>query len=226
MACGCESATACCASTSSPSSTSLRSPPTTIRPSAISVTPPPTGRSPVASAPTGAPISLLPSAPSSAPPHDAASMPTGPSATLYRVTPFLPRVEQVLCRRHAGADPLADEFALELGDTGDDGGQHAPVRRREVEGEAAHGDHRDAPGFQLLQRVQQVEGAAAPAGQLGHQHHIDLAPLRQGDDLAPLGAVDPRAGAGFPEHADHRVATARGKGRQVALLPLAGLVGG
>src|SRR3954447_8925647 len=94
-ACDCASDTACCASTSSPSSTSLKSPPTTIRPSAISVTPPPTGRSPAASAPTGAPISLPPSAPSSAPPHDAASMPTRPSATPYRVTPSSPQVEQI-----------------------------------------------------------------------------------------------------------------------------------
>ena len=74
--------------------------------------------------------------------------------------------------------------------------------------------------------VQQIEGAAASTRQFGHQHHVGLAPLRQGHDLAPLGAVDPRAGGSFPEHPDHRVAAARGKGRQVALLPLVGLVGG
>src|SRR3954447_15770095 len=94
-ACGCESVTACCASTSSPSSTTPRSPPITTLPSAISVTPPPTGRSLAASAPAGAPISLPPSAPSSAPPHVGASMPTGRSAIPYRVTPSSPRVEQV-----------------------------------------------------------------------------------------------------------------------------------
>src|SRR3954451_20578895 len=104
MACGCESVTACSASTYSPSSTTPRSPPITMLPSAISVTPLPTARSLAASAPTGAPISLPPSAPSSAPPHVGASMPTGPSAILYRVTPSSPRVEQVQIARLIHAD--------------------------------------------------------------------------------------------------------------------------
>src|SRR4051794_28646963 len=95
MGSDCASATACCASTSSPSSTIPRSPPTTTLPSAISAIPLPTGRSPVASAPPGAPISSPPSDPSSAPPPDAASTPSRPSAPPYRATPSSPRVEQV-----------------------------------------------------------------------------------------------------------------------------------
>src|SRR4051812_8529699 len=98
-ACGCESVTACYASISSPSSTTLRSPPITTLPSAISVTPLPTERSLAASAPAGAPISLPPSAPSSAPPHVGASMPTRRSAIPYRVTPSPPQVEQVRAGR-------------------------------------------------------------------------------------------------------------------------------
>src|SRR4051812_41514563 len=111
-ACGCESVTACCASTSSPSSTTPRSPPITTLPSAIYVTPPPTGRSLAASAPAGAPISLPPSAPSSAPPHGGASMPTRRSTIPYRVTPSSPRVEQVrifYSKRETSAVCMSDD---------------------------------------------------------------------------------------------------------------------
>lgn len=70
--------------------------------------------------------------------------------------------------RHAGTVTLADELALEFGDAGDDGGRHPSVRRREVEGQVTHGDHRNAPRLEFLQRVQEVERAALPTGQLGH----------------------------------------------------------
>src|SRR5215217_5639290 len=84
----CESATAGCASTSSPSSTIPTSPPTTTPASANSVPPRPIARSPAASGPHGAPTSTPPSAPSSAPPRGAASTPTRPSAPPYRAGSF------------------------------------------------------------------------------------------------------------------------------------------
>jgi Transposase IS66 family len=52
-------------------------------------------RSPAASAPIGAPTSMLPSAPSAAPPHGAASMPFRPSVPPYRASPPSYRVEQL-----------------------------------------------------------------------------------------------------------------------------------
>jgi hypothetical protein len=100
------------------------------------------------------------------------------------------------------------------------------VRRREVEGQAAHGDDGDAPGLKFLKGVQQVEGAAAPAGQLRDEDRVNLAPLGERHNLASLGTVGPRAGSRLAEGADHLVAGACGERGEVPLLPLAGLVGG
>src|ERR671929_1243107 len=61
----------------------------------------------------------------------------------------------------AGADPLPDELTLELGEAGEDGGHHPPVRGCEVEGQAVHRDHRRPAALALFERVQQVERAAA-----------------------------------------------------------------
>ena len=60
-----------------------------------------------------------------------------------------------------------------------------------------------------------------PAGQLGYQHRIDLAPLCERHDLP---AFRTHAGGGFFVGANHLVAGPFGKGGEVALLPLAGLV--
>ena len=65
-------------------------------------------------------------------------------------------------RRYSGADSLLDQLALEVGYPCDDSGQHAPVWRRQIEGEAAHCNDRHAARFQLLQGVQQIKRAAAP----------------------------------------------------------------
>ena len=61
-----------------------------------------------------------------------------------------------LCRGDAGADALLDQLALKLGNAGQHGRNHAPVRRREIEGHAIQRDHRHTPRLQLLQRRQQV----------------------------------------------------------------------
>ncbi len=93
------------------------------------------------------------------------------------------------------ADAFLDQFALELGDAGDNSGKHPPVRRREIESHARNGDHRDAAGLEILKRVQQVERAPAPARQLGDEH--DVATLRQRDDPLALRAVELRARSRF-----------------------------
>jgi hypothetical protein len=89
-----------------------------------------------------------------------------------------------------------------------------------------HGDDVHAPRLELLQRVQEIENASAPARKLGDQHGIDFAPLSERDHLFPLGAIELRARAGFFEYAEHLVAGAGGEGGQIALLPGAGLIGG
>src|SRR4051794_18340956 len=95
MGSDCDGATASCASTSSPSSTIPRSPPTITGASANSAPPLPIARSPAASDPHGAPISTPPSAPSSAPPRGVASAPIRPSEPPYRASPSSLRVEQI-----------------------------------------------------------------------------------------------------------------------------------
>jgi hypothetical protein len=60
--------------------------------------------------------------------------------------------------RDAGADAFLGQLALELGDAGEHGRHHPPVRHREIEGHAVQRDQRHAPGFQLAQRGQEVAG--------------------------------------------------------------------
>jgi catechol 2,3-dioxygenase-like lactoylglutathione lyase family enzyme len=74
------------------------------------------------------------------------------------------------------------------------------------------------PSFELLQRVQQVERAAPPTRQLGHQHGVDVATLRERHHLPPLGAVQLGTRADFFEHADDLVAGTSGKGSELAFL--------
>ena len=52
---------------------------------------------------------------------------------------------------------------LELGEAGEDGGQHPLMRGREVERQPVHCDQRHATALELLERVQQIERAAAAA---------------------------------------------------------------
>lgn len=52
--------------------------------------------------------------------------------------------------RDAGADTFRRQLALELSDSGQHGGHHAPVRGRQIERHAIEGDQGHAAGFQLL----------------------------------------------------------------------------
>ena len=131
-----------------------------------------------------------------------------------------------LGRGDAGPDPLLDQLALELGNAGQDGGHHPPVRGRQIERQAVHRDHRHPPALQLLQRVQEVERAAAPARELGHQHGVDLPGLGKGHHLLPFGTIKLHARAGFLEDTDHLVADPIGERGQLMLLSGTGLVGG
>src|SRR5262249_44215968 len=71
------------------------------------------------------------------------------------------------------------DVPFEFSDPSDDRRHHTAVRRRQIEGQSIHRDDRHAPRLELLQSVQEIEGAASPAGKLGHQYRINLSPLRQ-----------------------------------------------
>ena len=55
---------------------------------------------------------------------------------------------------NAGADALLSKLALELGDTGQKGCHHAPVRGGEIERHPVQCHQRHAPRLQLLKRCQ------------------------------------------------------------------------
>jgi hypothetical protein len=57
----------------------------------------------------------------------------------------------------------SDQLALELRRAGDDRRHHPTRCRRQVEGEPVQRDHRYPPSLQVLQRVQEIDRAAAPA---------------------------------------------------------------
>ena len=62
---------------------------------------------------------------------------------------------------------------------GHQGGDQFTLRATQIELQAGLSDQRDAPGLKILQRVEQIEHRAAPAGQFGDEDHVDLAGLRQ-----------------------------------------------
>ena len=67
--------------------------------------------------------------------------------------------------------------------------------------------------------MQEIEGAASPAGELGGQYSIDLSSLSQRHYLLPLGAIELGTRAGFFKDTDNLIAGAGGKRSQIALLP-------
>ena len=77
------------------------------------------------------------------------------------------------------------------------------MRGRQIERHAIEGDQGHAAGFQLLERGQKISRAAAPAG-----------------------SVQPHARCGLLEGTNNLITGALGKGGQIPLLTLAGLVGG
>src|SRR5208282_5407850 len=91
----CASDTARFVTTCSPFSVIPRLPPTTTAANVNCGPPPPIAKSPAASAPTGALTCSPPSAPSSVPPHDAASTPIRRSITPYAANPCTHQVEQL-----------------------------------------------------------------------------------------------------------------------------------
>ena len=121
---------------------------------------------------------------------------------------------------------LADEIALELGQAGHDGAHQLARRGAKVEAETRLGEHADLPAMEVVQRLHEVLGAAAPTRQLGDKDGIDLTRLGDSHHLLALGAIVPGARGGFLEDADDVVAGAPRERAQIAFLALAGLVVG
>lgn len=119
-----------------------------------------------------------------------------------------------------------NQLPFELGNASDDRRHHTAVRRRQIEGQAVHRDNRHEPRLELPERVQEIKGAASPAGKLGHQYRIDLSPLSQCHHLLSLGPIELGARAGFFKDAAYLIAGTGGEGAQIAFLPGARLIGG
>src|ERR1700691_592879 len=74
--------------------------------------------------------------------------------------------------------------------------------------------------------MQQIEHRATPAGELGHEDHIDLASLGEAEDLLTLFTVIFGAGRSLLPDTGNLVARLLGEGLEVALLTRARLIGG
>jgi hypothetical protein len=71
--------------------------------------------------------------------------------------------------------------------------------------------------------MQQIEHQAIPAGEFGHEDHINLASLGEAEDLLTLFTVIFGAGRGFLADTDDLVARLLGEGLEIALLEGVGL---
>ena len=80
--------------------------------------------------------------------------------------------------------------------------------------------------MQVIEGLDEVLGASAPAAQLRDEDGIDLVGLSERHHLGALPAIILGAGGGLLEHADDLVAGALGEGAQIALLAVARLVVG
>src|SRR5215468_4150424 len=86
-------------------------------------------------------------------------------------------------------DAVPNEIALELGETGHDGAHELPAGGAEVEAEPRLRQDADLPAVEVIERLNEVLGAATPARQLGDEDGIDLACLRERHDLLALNAI-------------------------------------
>ena len=64
-------------------------------------------------------------------------------------------------------DPISDQFALELSQAGHDGAHELAARGAEIEAEARLGQDTNFPGVQVVECLDEVLGAPAPAAELG-----------------------------------------------------------
>ncbi len=95
----------------------------------------------------------------------------------------------------------------------------------EFKGHAGHGNDRDVPARQLVERIQKVLRRAALPAEFCHQHRIDLARLRQGHHLVAGVTVGLGARDRLFVDAQNIVPGASGEIGQISDLPFTGLVG-
>src|SRR5208337_2827993 len=88
------------------------------------------------------------------------------------------------CMGQAGANPLAQDLAFELGEYGQQTGHGSPAGRRQIQGLRQRYEP-DPEMAEFLKRRHQVRHRSSPAVQSPHQHHIDLATGRGFQQLLP-----------------------------------------
>ena len=80
--------------------------------------------------------------------------------------------------------------------------------------------------MEVVERLHEILGAAAPARQLRDEYGVDVTCLGESHHLLALDAVAFGARGGLLEDTDDSVAAASGKCAEITLLTLAGLVVG
>ena len=73
-----------------------------------------------------------------------------------------------------------------------------PLAGAEVEAQAGLSQDADLPAVQVVKGLHQALGALAPAAELGDKSGVNLAGLRQGEDLFAFRAVMLRMGLDAP----------------------------
>ena len=91
-------------------------------------------------------------------------------------------------RCQAGLDPIPNQIALELGEAGHDGAHQLAARGAEIEAEPRLSQDANFPTVQIVEGLDEVLRAAAPAAELGDQDSIDLVGPGQHQNLGALGA--------------------------------------
>jgi len=128
-------------------------------------------------------------------------------------------------RDKTGFDAFTEQVAFELGNSCQHGRHHPAMRRVQLECHATHGNDRNLPASQLVQRVQQVLSGAALPGQLADKDGIYLPCLSQIENSVPGGTIGGCTRGRFFEDTDHFITTAFSKSCQFHHLSVTRLIG-
>jgi hypothetical protein len=91
-------------------------------------------------------------------------------------------------RAAARPDLTRSLIPLELGKASHDGAHQLAARRAEIEAEARLSQDANFPAVQVVERLDEVLRAAAPAAQLCDKDSVDLVGSGQRQNLGALGA--------------------------------------
>lgn len=73
----------------------------------------------------------------------------------------------------AGPHPFPEQIPFELSQRGHHGRDQLALGRAQFKLEAGLRDQGDIPGLKTVEGLDQIRGAAPPAGQFGHQYGVD-----------------------------------------------------